>query len=131
MDSESNDYDITPVNSQCSNTVKTTIVPNYSGSSANANKNINDVQNQTTANAQYDSNNINSPQPMYGGYNNYKINFRKKSFFINGKNEKDAIKIFLNNKIYKRDYLLEISQYNKKSIYIIRGNYKNKIKKIY
>jgi hypothetical protein len=88
------------------------------------------MQNQTTASAQYDSD-IASPESMYGGNSSYKIIFRKKSTFIPSSSEKDAIKIFLNNKIYKRDYLLEIIQNNKKSIYIIRANYKNKIKKIY
>ena len=130
-DSESVDYDIKPVNSQCSTYVKTDIVPSHSGASSNVNNNIDSVQNQNTASAQFDNPDIASPGPMYGGNNNYKIIFRKKSTFINSNSEKDAIKILLNNKIYKRDYLLEISQYNKKSIYIIRANYKNKIKKIY
>jgi hypothetical protein len=130
-DSESTDYDIKPINSQCSTYVKTDIVPSHSGTTTIANNNIDSVQNQMTTSSQYDSDNITSPAPMYGGNNNYKIIFRKKSSFINSNTEKDAIKIFLNNKIYKRDYLLEISQNNKKSIYIIRANYKNKIKKIY
>ena len=130
-DSESTDYDVTPVNNQCSTYVKTNIVPSYNSTSSNANKSIDSMQNQTTTSAQYDSDNISSPAPMYGGNNSYKIIFRKKNTFINSNSEKEAIKIFLNNKIYKRDYLLEISQYNKKSIYIIRANYKNKIKKIY
>ena len=132
MDSESNDYDITPVNSKCSSYVKTDIVSSHSGTVSNTNNSIDNVQNQSKASAQYDQN-ISSPKSLIlsGGNNNYKIIFRKKTVFINGNSEKDAIKIFLNNKIYKRDYLLEISQYNKKSIYIIRGNYKNKIKKIY
>ena len=129
-DSESVDYDVIPVNNQCSTYVKTNIVPSYNSTSSNTNKSIDSMQNQTTANAQYDSD-IASPESMYGGNNSYKIIFRKKSTFIPSSSEQDAIKIFLNNKIYKRDYLLEISQYNKKSIYIIRANYKNKIKKIY
>ena len=130
-DPESTDYDIKPVNNQCSTYIKTNIVPSHSGTTTIANKNINTIQNQTTASAQYDSDNISSPAPMYGGNNSYKIIFRKKNTFINSSSEQDAIKIFLNNKIYKKDYLLEISKNNKKSIYIIRANYKNKIKKIY
>ena len=131
MSTDSESFDITPVNTQCSTYVKTEIVNSHSGTTTNTNKNIDSVQNQTTASARYDSDNIDSPKPMYGGNNNYKIIFRKKSYFIQCSSEKDAIKSFLNNKIYKKDYLLEISQYNKKSIYIIRANYKNKIKKIY
>lgn len=131
MDSESVDYDIKPVNSKCSSYVKTDIVPSHSGTTSNTNNNIDVTQNQMTTNSQFDNPDIASPKPMYGGNNNYKIIFRKKSTFINSNSEKDAIKIFLNNKIYKRDYLLEISKNNKKSIYIIRANYKNKIKKIY
>jgi len=132
MDSESNDFDITPVNSKCSNYVKTDIVSSHSGTVSNTSSSIDNFHDQAKASAQYDQD-ISSPKSLIhsGGSNNYKIIFRKKSNFINGNSEKDAIKIFLNNKIYKRDYLLEISQYNKKSIYIIRGNYKNKIKKIY
>lgn len=130
-DSESVDYSVTPVNNQCSTYVKTNIVPIHNSTSSITNKNIDSMQNQATASAQYDNPNIASPKPMYGGNNSYKIIFRKKNSFIKSTSEKDAIKIFLNNKIYKRDYLLEISQYNKKSIYIIRANYKNKIKKIY
>ena len=131
MDSESVDYDIKPVNSKCSSYVKTDIVPSHSGTTSNTNNNIDVTQNQMTTNSQFDNPDIASPKPMYGGNNNYKIIFRKKSTFINNNSEQDAIKIFLNNKIYKRDYLLEISKNNKKSIYIIRANYKNKIKKIY
>ncbi len=131
MDSESNDYDINPVNNQCHNSVKTTIAPNYSGTTANTSKDIDNLNNQALANSQYDSAVIKTPKPMYGGYNNYKIIFRKKNYFINGKDEKDAIKIFLKDKIYKKDYLLEIIQKNKASIYIVRANYKNKLKKIY
>jgi len=129
-DSESVDYDITPINSQCSTYVKTEVVNSHSGITTNTNKSIDSLQNQITTDAQYDAD-ITRPSAMYGGNNNYKIIFRKKSYFISGSSEQDTIKIFLNNKIYKRDYLLEISQYNKKSIYIIRANYKNKIKKIY
>ena len=130
MSTDSESIDITPVNSQCSTYVKTDIVPSNSGTSTNTNKNIDSMQNQMTTSAQYDTD-VASPKPMYGGNNNYKIIFRKKSSFITGSSEQDAIKSFLNNKIYKKDYLLEISQYNKKSIYIIRANYKNKVKKIY
>jgi hypothetical protein len=131
MDSESNDYDITPVNNQCTNAIKTVVVPSHSGATSDTNKNIDDLQNQSIASSQYDSADIKSPKPMYGGYNNYKIIFRKENYFVHGKDEKNAIKIFLKNKIYKKDYLLEIIQNNKLSIYIVRANYKNKVKKIY
>ena len=74
----------------------------------------------------------------------YEILFKNKSYTIYSHSEKDAIHIFLKNKIYKRDYILQIkkieSMRNTKkniivknknySLYIVRGFKKNVFDKI-
>jgi hypothetical protein len=74
----------------------------------------------------------------------YEILFKNKSYTIYSHSEKDAIHIFLKNKIYKRDYILQIKKIEsmrdvKKniivkdknySLYIIRGFKKNVFDKI-
>lgn len=74
----------------------------------------------------------------------YEILFKNKSYTIYSNGEKDAIHIFLKNKIYKRDYILQIKKIesmrdakkniivkNKNySLYIVRGFKKNVFDKI-
>ena len=74
----------------------------------------------------------------------YEILFKNKSYTIYSHSEKDAIHIFLKNKIYKRDYILQIKKIesmrdakkniivkNKNySLYIVRGFKKNVFDKI-
>lgn len=133
MISEESDFNIIPANSQCINSSKTTIVSSSTSPEGKASQNITDINNQNTIDSSGDTINTYSDiSAIYGGGNtSYKIIFRNKTFSSNGKNELDAIKKILNNKIYKKDYLIEIFNNNKKSIYIVRANYKNKFKKIY
>ena len=130
MDSES--HDIVPINSQCQGRVETKIVSQPGTDSNQAAKDIQNTENQQAINAQYDSVDDMKVKPMYGGNMLFKIIFRNKVSNIYQNNEKNAIKELLNNKIYKKDHLLEIfNNKNVRSVYIIRGNYKNKFKKIY
>lgn len=135
MISEESDYLVKSAVSQCKNTATVTTVSNPTSNTAQASQGITDMDNQNIA---FD-NNDNVPEistikavTQNGGANTiYKIIFRNKTFSSNGKSELDAIKKILNNKIYKKDYLIEIYNNNNKSIYIVRANYKNKFKKIY
>ena len=130
MDSETTEYDITPVNHGCSNVVNSNVIVSSPGSqTAQANQGISDVNNQHIADAQYDSD-IGNVKPLYGGILKkdilFTIKFRNKIVNINAKDENSAIKLFLNNKIYKKDNLLEIIHKNKSSLYIVKNGYKNK-----
>jgi hypothetical protein len=158
IDSEIN-YEIVPVNNSCKNQVHNDVTISAPGSQTSySNQNITDVTKQTDANAQYDNVDNITVKPLYGGIlekkNNkiinknlsllkssyskinikenllFTIKFRNKIVKIQSLDEKSAIKIFLNNKIYKKDHLLEIIYKNKSSIYIIKNGYKNKFIKI-
>jgi len=136
MDSENN-YDIVPVNNSCNNVIHTDVTISSPGSdTGNSNQNITSTSNQTEANAQFDNVDNITVKPLYGGIlKNVKnilftIKFRNKIVNIDSLNEESAIKKFLDNKIYKKDHLLEIIYKNKSSLYIIKNNYKNKFKKI-
>ena len=134
MISEESDYLVKSAVSQCKNTATVTTVSNPTSNTAQASQGITDTANQADSDASVDNVQTYSTilRSLNGGANTiYKIIFRNKTFSSNGKSELDAIKKILNNKIYKKDYLIEISNNNKKSIYIVRANYKNKFKKIY
>ena len=132
----SNDYDIKPANN-CQNNTITQIQPSPSSAT------------QPDAQAQsYSKGDTNPLIPAKGGSNNYKqyyeIIFINKSYTIHSHNEKDAIHIFLKNKIYKRDHILQIKKVesmrnSKKNIilkdknytlYIVRGFKENVFEKI-
>jgi hypothetical protein len=133
MDSENN-YDIEPVNSSCNNIINDTVIINSPGSTLNnSDKDIISGTNQHDADAQYDNVDNISVKPLYGGIKTnilFTIKFRNKIININSDSEYNAIKLFLNNKIYKKDNLLEISYKNKFSLYIIKNSYKNKFIKM-
>ena len=132
MDSET--HDIVPVNNKCQGHAETKIISNPGTDTNQAAKDIQSGNNQNKADAQYDAVDDMKVKPMYGGKNNnilFKISFMNKKWDIYDINEKNAIKQILNNKIYKKDYILEISYHSIKSVYIIKANYKNKFKKIY
>lgn len=98
--------------------------------------------------ASYSAKDTNPLIPAKGGNSNYKqyyeIIFINKSYTIHSHNEKDAIHIFLKNKIYKRDHILQIKKVetmrnsNKNIIlkdknyssYIVRGFKENVFEKI-
>ena len=143
MDSENN-YDVVAVNSSCSDVVNPDVITSSPGSpTAYSNQNITGVSNQHDASGQYDNVDNIVVKPLYGGILNknnnkknlknnilFTIKFRNKSINIESIDEEGAIKIFLDNKIYKKDHLLEIYHNNKCSIYIVKNSYKNKFKKI-
>ena len=132
MDSETN-FEINPVNQNCKNVVNNQVIqsdPNTNNN--NASSNVNTTLDQHTLDSQYDNTDAIIVKPMYGGNKKFKIIFKKKEYLVISNNEINAIKNVLNNKIYKTDNLLEIKcNNNKHSMYIIKGNYKNKIKKIH
>ena len=68
---------------------------------------------------------------MYGGNIKFKILFQNNISFIDSINEINAMKKILNGKIYKKNYLIEVYNNNKKSVYVLRANKKNKFKKLY
>jgi hypothetical protein len=128
MSSTAEDYEITPANTACANAINKTVIVSTPGSPAhNTQTNFNAMQAQHVEDSKYDSAELNV-QPLYGGKNNiiykkYNISFRKKMYTITENDEISALKKFFKNKMYKRDYLLTISNNNKTSTYIIRvGN---------
>jgi hypothetical protein len=137
MDSENN-YDIIAVNNSCDSVIHSNIIVASHGSDvSHSNKNITSLSNQQDANAQYDNTDNMSIKPLYGGIlKNIKenilftIKFKNKIVNIDSFTEKGAIKIFLKNKTFKKDHILEIIYKNRSSLYIIKNNYKNKFIKI-
>ena len=128
MESETNDYDVKPINHKCTSSMNSYLTkPNPNSTNYNVSTNLNSVSNQHKLDSQYDNVDNLNVKPMYGGKNIFKIKFRNKYYNISGTNELDAIKIFLNGRIFKKDHLIEISYNNIDSLYIIRRKYKNKI----
>ena len=134
MDSDTN-FEVAPINDSCKSTINTNVIKsNPNTNISNNNDDINSGLNQYKLDTQYDNVDNMTIKPMYGGYKKFKINFRKKDYFLESNNEINAIKHVLNNKIYNKDHLLEIFQNDKNNIssmYIIKANYKNKFKKIH
>lgn len=131
MDQEQNDFDVKPANHTCSSASSTSITAAHGSQNAAVSQNLDTVNSQNAASSQYDNVDNMNVKPMYGGtLKKYKIIFRKKTYFINELNESSAIKKILNNKIYKKDYFLEIYYNIYNSLYIIRANHKNKFVKI-
>lgn len=131
---DSEDYDIKPVNHACaSSTSDHVIKPTPNSSTGNATSDIDASSQQHDSDAQYDNTDSIEVKPLYGGgdLTKFKIIFKNKINYIYSNNEIGAIKNVLNNKIFKVDHLLEIFHNNKKSMYIIQKNYKNKFKKIH
>lgn len=130
----SGSHEVVPINNKCQGHVETKIISNPGTDTSQAAKGIQSGNNQQSFDAQYDAVDNMKVKPLYGGKNNnilFKIYFMNKKWDVYDINEKNAIKQILNNKIYKKDYLIEISYQSIKSVYIIKANYKNKFKKIY
>jgi hypothetical protein len=125
-----NSFEIVPINKTCSSNINTTVIKASPGSSGDAlDSGLNNIDAQNKVNAQYDSvDNIEVKSLTGGSLKNYIINFRTKKYNINSDNEINAIKTILNNKIYKKDYLLYINEKNNNKIvkYVIIRNKKNK-----
>ena len=132
--SDSEDYDIKPANHACASSTSSQVIqPTPNSSTGNATNDIDASSKQHDSDAQYDNTDNIEVKPLYGGgdLTKFKIIFKNKINYIYSNNEISAIKDLLNNKIFKVDNLLEIFYNNKKSMYIIQKNYKNKIKKIH
>ncbi len=133
MDSEMEYHDFAPANEHCSNIKNETLTIPQPGTATTDNlNNIDKLHNQMIASSVHDNIDENMVKPLYGGSRNvdFNINFRNKNYKVNDNNEITAIKKILNNKVYKRDHLLEISYKNKSSIYVVRGFKKNILFKI-
>jgi len=128
------DYDIVPANQECVNIDNKENIQLTPGSStAHASNNIDSFNQQHEANAQYDNVDDMKVNTLTGGTkHNYILNFKKNKITMYAKNEIEALKIFLKNRIFKKDNLIEIKLINSNipSLYVIRGNIKNKFKKI-
>lgn len=129
-------YEIVPANNKCSGIINNqAIVESPDASSAKTSNSINTLDNQSKESTRFDNVDDMKVTPLSGGKKNLKkffILFSNKKYISYGLNEIDSIKVFINNRIFKKDYLLEIfEKSNKKSVYIIRGFYKNKFIKIH
>jgi hypothetical protein len=129
-------YEIVPANNKCSGIINNqAIVESPGASSAKTSSSINTLDNQSKESTRFDNVDDMKVTPLSGGKKNLKkffILFSSKKYISYGLNEIDSIKVFINNRIFKKDYLLEIfEKSNKKSVYIIRGFYKNKFIKIH
>lgn len=139
-------YTVTPINQQCQNSTNIKVVSNLGTSTNSTNNELDTVLQQAKLDAQYDSTSI-TVKKIYGGnsnntinkknnqiknktkliiYNNFKIKFKKKVYNIQSNNEINAMKLFLNDRIYKGDNIITVNE----SVYILRANYKNKFVKI-
>jgi len=125
----SEDYDVVPINNKCVKQVNSLVIINKPGSSVStASNNVTSINYQQQVYAKYDNTEEIYVKPMFGGAEHkFNIKFMNNYYKIKSDNEINAIKKFLNNRIFKLDHLLTI---NNTKIYIIRGRYKNKFKKI-
>ena len=126
-----NNIDIVPITSKCSNSPSNVVITPVQGSAANNTLNTVSQQNaQLEASTQYDTVNPESIKPLTGGKKNkkYNINFINKNYIVYEKDEINAIKNIINKKKYKKEYILSIN----KSLYIIKNtkNNNNNIKKV-
>jgi hypothetical protein len=124
-------YDVKPVTSNCSNTPSNVVIKPAEGSpTSDTLGSISHQNDQLTANTQYDTINQTTITPLTGGKKNkqYNINFINKNYIIYEKDELNAIKNIINNKKYKKEHVLSIN----KSLYIIKNtkNSNNNIKKV-
>jgi hypothetical protein len=128
-------YDVTPANQSCSLQNKGIVTPNAGTPNSSLNQSTETTNAQLETSGQYDNVDNLQIKPLKGGMNKaYTIKFRNKEYYIdNAIDEEDAIIKIIKNKIYKKDYLVEINEEGTKdnSVYIIRGNFKHKFKKIY
>jgi hypothetical protein len=128
------DYDIVPANQACSNIDNKEHIQLTPGTSTtHASNKIDSFHDQQEASAQYDNVDDMQVNTLTGGTkHNYIINFKKNIITMYAKNEIEALKIFFKGRVFKKDNLIEIKLINSNtpSLYVIRGNVKNKFKKI-
>jgi hypothetical protein len=131
-DSETPDFDVIPANNNCSSQSTVVVTSNQGSPVSNASTNVTNVNNQHLADSQYDTINSSSIQPMYGG-NQQKFNvvFKEKVFTILSNDPLKAVKISLNKKVFKKDYLVDVYMGDKLvAKYIKRRNYNTKYERI-
>jgi len=130
-ESEALNFDVVPANNSCLNVVnKPVIVP----ASSSGNQGASDVLAQQAADSKGDANLSVHPIPNTqrgSGRNDkkYTVYFMGEKYNLSEINEEECIKKVVNNRIFKRDRLIEIRNDNKISNYIIRGHKKNVFKK--
>ena len=133
MDSES--HDIVPVNQACQGVIhKDVIAPTTASTpTTDVQKNINHTEQQSLENSKYDTIDQVDIKPLTGGKKmNYTIIFKNQQHKIIANSELDALKIMLNNRVFKKNYLVEIiKNKNTKSTFIIKANKKNKFVKVH
>jgi hypothetical protein len=122
-------YDVKPVTSNCSNTPNNVVIKPVEGSPTDDTLGSVSHQNdQLNENSRYDT--INDTMIQSGGKKNnikYNIKFINKNYIVYEKNELNAIKNIINNKKYKKEHVLSIN----KSLYIIKNTKNNNnIKKV-
>jgi len=125
----SEDYEVVPINNKCTTQVNSLVITTKPGSSVSTvSNNVNSINYQQQVYSQYDNTEEIYVKPMFGGAEHqFNIKFINKYYKIQSDNEINAIKKVLNNRIFKLDHLVIVNDTN---IYIIRGRYKNKFKKI-
>jgi hypothetical protein len=133
----SESYDVIPVNNKCSSIInQPSVVAPPNSTSAKTSGSIDTLDNQNKESGRFDNVDDMKVTPLSGGNNKklkqYLIVFSGKKYTSSGLNEIESIKLFLNNRIFKKDYLIEVfDNMKKKSVYIVRGFYKNKFIKIH
>ena len=130
--SEALNFEVVPANNSCLNTVNKPVIVS---SSSSGNQAASDVLAQQAADSKGDADLSVHPIPNVqrgSGRNNkeYIVYFMGEKYNLSGlNNEEECIKKIVNNRIFKRDRLIEIRNNNKISNYIIRGHKKNVFKK--
>lgn len=135
----SEEYDFEPATNNCASQINKPLIVSTPGTSTTQGlTNTQALNNQQIENAKYDNTQNISVQPMYGGnYKKFEIKIINKKYIIQSNNYENAIHHFLknNNKMYKKDILIEIyeinnkinNKINKNNLYLIKGNKQNKI----
>ncbi len=123
----SNNYDVKPITSNCTNTSNVIIKPVEGSSTSNTLGNVSHQKAQMNEDTRFDT--INDSMTQSGGKKNkkYSINFINKNYIVYEKDELNAVKNIINNKKFKKTHILSIN----KSLYIIKNTKNNNIKKIY
>jgi len=127
--SDALNFDVLPANNSCSNVVNKPVVI---ASASSGNQAASDMLAQQAADSKGDADLIVRPIPytQKGGKNKkYMVYFMGEKYNLSEINEEECIKKVVNNRIFKRDRLIEIRNDNKISNYIIRGHKKNVFKK--
>ena len=132
-DSETPDFHVVPANNNCSDQTPVIINPNPGSAVSNASNSVTNINDQHAVNSQYDNVDPSSIQPMYGGtQQKFQVIFKDKTFTIISNDPLKAVNEALHNRLFKRDYLVDVYFQNKLlAKYIKRRNHKSKYEKIF